>query len=107
MKGCVYLIRDISNNTYKIGVTKGDVKKRLKKLQTGNSTQLDVTYSYSTDYPFRLETMLHNYYKNKLVLNEWYDLDVDDIKKFPEICSMLEQNIQELMCNPFFIKKLH
>ena len=34
--------------------------------------------------------MLHNYYKNKLVLNEWYDLDVDDIKKFPEICSMLE-----------------
>lgn len=29
--GYVYLIEDSNNNTYKIGVTKGDPKKRLKK----------------------------------------------------------------------------
>ena len=32
--GIVYLIEDRNNNTYKIGVTKGDPVKRLKKLHT-------------------------------------------------------------------------
>ena len=40
--GCVYLIYDKNNNSYKIGVTKGDPNKRLKKLQTGNSCELEI-----------------------------------------------------------------
>ena len=42
--GYVYLIQDINNNTYKIGVTKGDPLIRLKKLQTGNSCKLEIKY---------------------------------------------------------------
>ena len=31
--GYVYLIQDINNNTYKIGVTKGDPQVRLKNFK--------------------------------------------------------------------------
>ena len=57
--GYVYLIEDIDNNRYKIGVTK-NLKRRLKNLQTGNSNQIKLIDSFETEYPFRLETMLHN-----------------------------------------------
>ena len=46
MGGYVYLIADRNNNTYKIGVTKSDPIKRLKKLQTGNSSELELKYQY-------------------------------------------------------------
>ena len=39
--GCVYLLGDWDKeNRYKIGVTRGDVDKRIKKLQTGNSGEI-------------------------------------------------------------------
>ena len=44
--GYIYLIEDRNNNTYKIGVTKRDPEKRLKKLQTGNSSELKIKYLY-------------------------------------------------------------
>ena len=48
--GYIYLIEDKNNNTYKIGVTKGDPKKRLKNLQTGNSSELEIKYLF--EYKF-------------------------------------------------------
>ena len=56
--GYVYLIEDTDNNRYKIGVTK-DLDKRLRNLQTGNSNQLKFLCAYKTNYPYRLESMLH------------------------------------------------
>ena len=51
--GIVYLIGDYSkNHCYKIGVTRGKLENRLKKLQTGNSGQLFVKYSYSSNRVF-------------------------------------------------------
>ena len=47
MKGNVYLIYDETNEKYKIGVTKNDVNKRLKKLQTGNSSVLRIKDIYT------------------------------------------------------------
>ena len=46
MGGYIYLIEDRNNNTYKIGVTKSDPEKRLKKLQTGNSSKLEIKFLY-------------------------------------------------------------
>ncbi len=104
--GYVYLIQDINNDTYKIGVTKGDPKTRLKKLQTGNSTELILRHVFETEYPFRLETMLHNRYSHWKEMNEWYTLPVDIVKSWDEICNELNNIILVMMDNPFFNKNL-
>lgn len=102
--GFVYLIEDVYNNTYKIGVTKGDPQTRLKKLQTGNSCKLLIKYLYECEYPYRLETMLHNHYRSCQELNEWYSLD--NIDEFIKKCQEFNEIINSLKDNPFFNKKL-
>ena len=102
--GFVYLIEDVYNNTYKIGVTKGDPQKRLKKLQTGNSCKLLIKYLYECEYPFRLESMLHNHYKEYQELNEWYGLP--NIDNFLEKCVEFDSIITSLKENPYFVKNL-
>lgn len=104
--GYVYLIQDINNDTYKIGVTKGDPKTRLKKLQTGNSTELILRYVFKTKYPFRLETMLHNRYSYLKEMNEWYALPFDVVKNWDNICNEMNNIILVMMDNPFFNKNL-
>jgi hypothetical protein len=102
--GIVYLIEDRNNNTYKIGVTKGDPVKRLKKLQTGNSSELVLKYTYECEYPYRLETLLHTQYKLVNELNEWFSLE--NPNEFLDKCAQLNNIIDSLKCNPFFSKNL-
>jgi len=45
----VYLIQSLENSYYKIGVSK-DPKKRIKQLQTGNSSELKLVESYPSDF---------------------------------------------------------
>ena len=104
--GFVYLIEDPSNLTYKIGVTRKNDKNRLKRLQTGNSTQLEIISIYETQYPFRMESILLNRFQHKRVLNEWYELDVDEVDKFPDICKEIDDIIILMKDNPFFGKNL-
>lgn len=102
--GYVYLIEDVNNNTYKIGVTKGDVGRRLKKLQTGNSTELRIKYQFQYDYPYRLESMLHTHYKEYCELNEWFGLA--NPKEFLDKCVEFADIIDSLKDNPYFNKRL-
>ena len=102
--GYVYLIHEPSTDNYKIGVTTGSIEKRMKKLQTGNSSELILSNSYECEYPFKLEMMLHNYFRNKKVLNEWYALDRQDLGAFTSICETLDKNIHALKDNPFFFR---
>lgn len=102
--GYVYLIEDSNNNSYKIGVTKGDPEKRLKKLQTGNSSKLEIKYLYKYKYPYRLESMLHRYYKPFHELNEWFSLE--NPNEFLNKCVEFNNIIDSLKDNPFFAKGL-
>jgi hypothetical protein len=104
--GYVYLICDPATDRFKIGVTRDLKSNRVKKLQTGNSTELFIMDIYETEWPFRLETLLHKHFINKRVLNEWFALDVNDVVGFRKICEQLENNIQILKDNPFFGKDL-
>jgi hypothetical protein len=104
MKGYVYLIEDSNNNCYKIGVTKGNPKKRLNKLQTGNPSKLEIKYLYEYEYPYRLESMLHAHYKPYNELNEWFSLENPD--EFINKCKELSSIINSLKDNPFFSKGL-
>lgn len=100
--GYVYLLKD--NDVYKIGVTRNNNSKRIMQLQTGNSNKIELVDMYETEYPFRLETMLHNHYKNQLVRGEWYNIyDVDEYKRIVEL---FNKNIIALKDNPFFSKNL-
>lgn len=100
----VYLIGENNNeNTYKIGLTKSkNINNRLKKLQTGNSSELFIKAYFETDTPYKLEKMLHNHFSDKQIINEWYYLNNDDIISFNETCQTLQKNIESLKDNPFF-----
>ena len=104
--GYIYLIYDECVYACKVGVSKGLKQKRLNALQTGNSTGLRILYTYSCAYPYRLETMLHNYYKENRIKNEWFYLTPQQISSFTDTCEKLNKTIQSLIENPYFSKGL-
>ena len=104
--GYIYLICDPNQNTYKIGVTRNLVQDRIKKLQTGNASELHMIHTVETEYPFRLETMLHNKFKDKKVHGEWYSLSQDDITNFKKICNSFIDMIDFMKQNPYFMKNI-
>ena len=85
-------------------MTKGDPVKRLKKLQTGNPSKLELKYLYECEYPYRLETMLHAHYKSVNELNEWFSLEKPN--EFLNKCAEFNDIIDSLKDNPFFAKNL-
>ena len=105
-RGIVYLICDVEKNLYKIGVTTGSIENRMKKLQTGNGTELLLVNQYACDYPFKIEKMLHNHFKNRNTINEWFDLTDEEVLSFNKVCEDKDKIIKVLMDNPFFAKTL-
>lgn len=104
--GHVYLIGEIGNEgRYKIGSTRAkNVATRLKQLQTGNANELYIKESYETEYPFKLEKMLHNHFKSSNLMGEWFELSEDDTEAFKGICEEKSKIIQSLKDNPFYFK---
>ena len=102
--GYVYLIGEMDNKgRYKIGSTKAkDVNKRLKQLQTGNSSELFIKESYETEHPFKLEKMLHNHFKSSNLIGEWFELSENDTEAFKRVCEEKEKIISSLKNNPFY-----
>ena len=105
-KSCVYLIEDNCNEVYKIGVTRRNVYTRLKQLQTGNPNELKLIDFFETDYPFRLESLLHNKYKLQQAFNEWYYISKEDINNFLEDCKFYNDMIEVMKDNIYFGKNL-
>lgn len=107
-KGIVYLLGDWARDgVYKIGVTRGDIEKRVKKLQTGNSGEIYICQKYETIYPFFLEKTLHSKYLPYKIKNEWFGLNDEQVIDFKKECKEIEDMIEALKDNPFFhIEKL-
>lgn len=106
IKGFVYLISDDFNGVYKIGASRNSTTKRLKQLQTGNSNELILLETIESDYPYRLENILHRRFRSKLAHGEWYYLTEDDVKNFKETCKQINEIIDVMKDNPFFKKNL-
>lgn len=105
MKGNVYLLCDSSKeNTYKIGATRGKIGNRIKNLQTGNSGDISIVHIYETEHPFFIENILHKRFKHKLIKNEWFGLDSEDINNFINNCIEIENIIYAMKDNYFFKK---
>ena len=92
-KGYVYLIRN-SHFEYKIGMTKQNVNKRLKQLQTGNSEDLELVKYFLVENYKKVEKSLHNHFSNKKINREWFNLNKNDIKDFEEKIRMYENAIK-------------
>lgn len=102
--GYVYLIGEIGNEgRYKIGSTRAkDVNKRLKQLQTGNSSELYIKESFETEYPFKIEKMLHNHFKSSNLMGEWFELSESDVEAFKGVCEEKMRVVESLKNNPFY-----
>ena len=107
-KGTVYLLGSWGDDgIYKIGVTRGKIENRIKKLQTGNSNEIYLVDKFETEYPFLIESMMHNRYHMDNEMNEWYHLSAEDVKNFRKDCEEYEKTIECLKeDNVFFQKKL-
>lgn len=105
--GYVYLLCDSGqDNTFKIGVTRGNIEKRIKKLQTGNGEEIFLVNYYETEYPFLIEKMMHQKHCSDKKMNEWFYLDSEGVNNFKKDCEECEETIKALKDNPFFNKKL-
>lgn len=104
--GTVYLLCDASTDLYKIGLTRGDVNKRIKELQTGNSCEIHLVKKFITSIPSFIESSLHKHFKSKHSLNEWYGLELQDIIDFEKTCQYYEDIARQLQDNPFFKYKI-
>lgn len=102
----VYLLGDWTrDNVYKIGVTRGKVSERIKKLQTGNSGEIYLVDCFETSYPFLMEKNLHMKYGGKKISGEWFELTPDEANGFKKHCGELEKMFEAVKDNPFFNKK--
>lgn len=98
----VYLLGDTGqDNTFKIGMTRGPVEKRIKQLQTGNGEEIYLVNFFETKYPFFVERLLHQKFYPKQKRSEWFNLDIDDIVDFKEYCKKIEEQANALENNPF------
>lgn len=102
MIGFVYLLCDGEN--FKIGMTKQrDINKRIMELQTGNPNEIWCVKYYETQYPYKIEQMLHKRYFATNIKNEWFSMTSEDVAKFENECRYCESIINSLKDNPFMI----
>lgn len=102
--GTVYLLGDTGREgVYKIGVTRGDVTERIRKLQTGNSGEIYMVMKYETDSPFLMESMLHRRYCGENVRNEWFSLSDEDVVEFRKTCGDIQAVIDSLRTNSWHV----
>lgn len=105
MSGYVYLLSmwEDDTNLYKIGVTKNDIDKRIKSLQTGNPSEILLINSYKSENYRRVETMLHHYYSSSNKRGEWFTLEREKVKDFTNKCEYFDRCINLLKKeNPFY-----
>lgn len=98
----LYIIRSGDTNKYKIGISK-DPKQRLEALQTGNGETLEIVHTFPTRYDYKLEAGLHNSYKSKKTIGEWFEFSEKELSEVKNRCVILETTYTSLeeSGNPF------
>lgn len=74
MDGYIYLIQCGNTTYYKIGITHGDIYKRLQTLQTGCPYKLKLVMMFLTPDAETLEAETHEMLNENKVNGEWFDL---------------------------------
>lgn len=77
--GKLYLLE--SDCKYKIGITTDCVKKRIKKLQTGNPHKIQLVWEKECSNYAWMEKYWHNVLAVKRLVGEWFELTTVDVVK--------------------------
>jgi predicted GIY-YIG superfamily endonuclease len=88
----VYLIQSLEDGYYKIGVSKHPAK-RIKELQTGNSSELKLIESYQTEFAHQIERALQRRYAHLNKEGEWFDMSISNEVSFKKECQKIEENL--------------
>ena len=91
----VYLIKNMVDGTYKIGVSKHP-NTRLNQNQTGSSGKLVLIETYQSDLAYKIETALHNQYQSSREEGEWFSISLTEELGFIDGCKKIETNIRFL-----------
>lgn len=106
-KGFIYLLKNLSDDTIKIGYTRGKAEKRMKQLSTGSSGDLEIIRMFATDFGTTLEAYLHKAFHHKKVRGEWYNLAFEEVDVVMRLAAKFETNMKDLIDNEnYFMKKL-
>ena len=98
----VYLLCDSGcDHVFKIGVTRGSIEKRIKKLQTGNGNEIFMSSYHETDRPFLVESMLHQWHYPDKKKGEWFNLSSYGPLDFNRECVEIETILDGMKGNPF------
>lgn len=98
----IYLLECIESDGskfHKIGFTKNKPTKRVKQLQTGNSSTIKILFSYQSNYSTTVEKTLHRRFDHLRYRGEWFELSDEIINDFQNICNSLESNFDYLYNN--------
>jgi hypothetical protein len=98
----VYLIGD-GDGRYKIGHTRQAAKTRLKQLQTGSATKLELVAECLVKNPTKVESILHRRYGEYRLEGEWFALPAEDVESFVAVSTKCDEMVSVLIegGNPF------
>lgn len=88
----IYLIQSQEEGYYKIGISKSP-QRRIKELQTGNSSKLKLVETYQTEYAEKIEGALHRRYSHYHKEGEWFNMSISEEASFIKNCKIIEENI--------------
>lgn len=91
----IYLVKQTDADLYKIGVS-SEPEKRLKSLQTANGALLELINKVSVDFGYKVEKAIHNHFRSKKTMGEWFILTEEDVSNFSTLCEAKE-NIFKLL----------
>jgi len=94
----VYLIQSLEDGYYKVGVSKYP-KKRIRQLQTGNSSELKLIESFQSEFANVIEKALHRRYFHLKKEGEWFDMGISQETSFLMECKQIEENLKILKEN--------
>lgn len=94
----VYLVSSEINNKrlYKIGYTKRDVMSRVKELQTGNASEIEIENVFTSKWGTKIERLLHLKFRECQLNGEWFDLDMESVCRFKQTCEKMHENFEIL-----------
>ena len=81
---------------YKIGYTKRNPNQRIREMNTGNASELEVVESFQSKWGTQIEAKLHRVFQEKKISGEWFRLTAYDISQFKKLCEQSHQSFELL-----------
>lgn len=107
----VYLFNVEDTNIYKIGNSKHP-NQRVLEIQTSNPKKVSIVHIFESEYPTKVETVLHRKFKYKKyheedgdLQGEWFFLEKEDVDSFLKNCQFAENNFLLLESNTYLQDK--